>query len=87
MGSLLIADAKKVKKLRMIPDDEWFPTHRDPEVTDRRFWTRLQMDFYSAYIERHFNLFQHSWLDFSTDQLSEAAGVEDFRALFNFSLG
>src|SRR6266540_4904825 len=45
------------------------------------------MDFYVAYIERHFTLFQHSWLDFSTDHLSEAAGVEDFRALFEFLLG
>src|SRR6266498_38075 len=50
----------------MIPVDEWFPTHRDTDVPDRRFWTRLQMDFYSAYIERHFSYFQHSWLDFST---------------------
>src|SRR6266498_3821570 len=42
------------------------------------------MDFYGAYIEQHFGLFQHSWLDFSTDHLSEAAGVEEFRALFDF---
>ena len=26
-------------------------------------------------------------MDFSTDQLSEAAGVEEFRALFNFLPG
>src|SRR5438132_4030402 len=71
----------------MIPVDEWFPAHRDPDVPDMRFWTRLQMDFYSAYIERHFSLFQHSWLDLSTDQLSEAVGVEDFRALFDFLPG
>src|SRR5438128_2376996 len=44
-------------------------------VTDKRFWTRLHMDFYVAYVERDFSLFQHSWLDFSTDQLSEVAGV------------
>jgi len=85
--SLLTADAKKVKKLRMVPVDEWFPAHRGPDVPDRRFWTHLQMDFYSAYIERHFCLFQHSWLEFLTDQLSEATGVEDFRALFDFLPG
>src|SRR5438128_957499 len=45
------------------------------------------MDFYSAYIERHFGLFQHSWLDFSIEQLSEAAGVVDFRSLFDFLPG
>ena len=71
----------------MIPVDEWFPTDRDPDVPDRRFWTRLQMDFYTTYTKRHFGLFQHSWLDFLIDQLSEAAGVEDFRALFDFSPG
>ena len=37
LGSLLIADMKKAKKLRMIPVDEWFSTHRDPDVPDRRF--------------------------------------------------
>jgi len=79
LGSLLIADARKVKKLRMVPVDQWFPEHRDSDVPDRRFWTRLQMDFYSAYVEGNFSLFQHSWLDFLTDQLSDAAGVEDFR--------
>src|SRR5207237_532308 len=87
LGSLLTADARKVKKLRMVPVDQWFPAHIDPDVPDRRFWTRLQMDFYSAYIERHFSLFQHSWLDLSTDQLSEATGVEDFRSLFDFLPG
>ena len=87
LGSLLTADARKVKKLRMVPVEQWFPAHRDPDVPDRRFWTRLQFDFHSAYVERHFSLFQHSWLDFSTDQLSEAAGVEDFRGLFDFLPG
>src|SRR6266508_2573559 len=87
LGSLLTADARKVKKLRMVPLEEWFPAHRDPDVPDRRFWTHLQFDFHSAYIERHFGFFQHSWLDFSTYQLSEAAGVEDFRGLFDFLPG
>jgi len=87
LGSLLTADARKVKKLRMVLADQWFPAHRDPDVPDRRFWTRLQFDFHTAYIERHFSLFQHSWLDFMTDQLSEAAGVEDFRGLFDFLPG
>src|SRR6266498_484885 len=45
------------------------------------------MDFYAAYVERHFTLFQHSWLDFETDHLLEAAGVEDFRALFDILPG
>src|SRR6266498_2642346 len=45
------------------------------------------MDFYGAYIERHFSLLQHSWLDFSIDHLSEAAGVEDFRAIFDYLPG
>src|SRR5438128_7973900 len=67
LGSLLTADARKVKKLRMVPVEQWFPAHRDPDVPNRRFWTRLQFDFYSAYVERHFILFQHSWLDFTTD--------------------
>jgi len=71
----------------MVPVDQWFPEHRDPDVPDRRFWTRLQMEFYSAYVEGNFRLFQHSWLDLSTDQLSDAAGVEDFRALFDFLPG
>ena len=83
----MIADVKKVKKLRMVPIDEWFPAQRDTDVPDRRFWTRLQMDFYSAYIERYFGIFQDSWLDLSIDQLSEAAGVEDFWALFDFLPG
>ena len=87
LGSLLTTDVKKVKKLRMVPVDEWYPTQRDRYVPDQRFWTRLQMDFYGAYIERHFGLFQHSWLDFSTDHLSEVAGVEEFRALFDFLPG
>src|SRR6266540_2175963 len=87
LGSLLTTDARKVKRLRMVPVEQWFPAHRDPDVPDRRFWTRLQFDFYSAYVERHFSLFQHSWLDFMTDQLSEAAGVEDFRGLFDFLPG
>src|SRR6266542_5126232 len=87
LGSLLTADARKVKKLRMVPLEEWFPAHRDPDVPDRRFWTHLQFEFHSAYVESHFSLFQHSWLDFSTDQLSEAAGVEDFRGLFDFLPG
>src|SRR6266540_4292439 len=87
LGSILTADTRKVKKLRMVPVDQWFPEHRDPDVPDRQFWTRLQFDFHSAYVERHFNLFQHSWLDFSTDQLSEAAGVKDFRGLFDFLPG
>src|SRR6266540_6587687 len=87
LRSLLTADARKVKKLRMVPVDQWFPAHRDPDVPDRRFWTRLQMDFHSAYVEGNFRLFQHSWLDFSTDQLSDAAGVEDFRVLFDFLPG
>ena len=78
---------KKVKKLRTVLVDEWYPAQRDRDVPDRRFWTHLQMDFYGAYIERHFSLFQHSWLDFSIDHLSEAAGVEKFRALFDFLPG
>src|SRR6266540_1427673 len=45
------------------------------------------MDFYTAYIERHFTLFQHSWLNFETDHLSEAARVEDFSSLFDFLPG
>src|SRR5213596_340696 len=45
------------------------------------------MEFYSAYVEGNFRLFQHSWLDLSTDQLSDTAGVEDFRALFDFLPG
>jgi len=71
----------------MVPVELWFPEHSDPDVPDRRFWTRLQMEFYSAYVEGNFRLFPHSWLDFSTDQLSDAAGVEDFRALFDFLPG
>ena len=63
------------------------PIHRDGDVPDQRFWTILQLDFYAAYVERHFTLFPYSWLDFSTDHLTEAAGVEDFRALFVFLLG
>ena len=57
MGSLLTADAKKVKKLRMVPVDQWFPTLRDGAVPDQRFRMRFQLDFYAAYVERHFALF------------------------------
>ena len=52
LDSLLVADAKKVKKLRMVPFEEWYPTHRDTDVPDQRFWTRLQLDFYVAFVER-----------------------------------
>src|SRR5436190_6125046 len=87
LDSLLVANAKKVKRLRMVPFEEWYPTHRDKDVPDQIFWNRLQLDFYAAYVERHFALFCHTWLDFETDHLLEAAGVEDFRALFDFIPG
>ena len=34
LGSLLTSDAKKVKKLRMVPVDEWYLAQRDRDVPD-----------------------------------------------------
>ena len=37
LDSLLLANAKKVKRIRMVSIDDWFPLHRDSVVPDQRF--------------------------------------------------
>jgi hypothetical protein len=37
-----------MRKLRCVPEDEWFPRGR--EECDPRFWTILQENFYASYV-------------------------------------
>ena len=42
------ATARKVKELRMVDFEVWFPAERDPRASEG-FYTLLQEDFYTAY--------------------------------------
>jgi len=40
----------KVKKIRYVAEEQWFPEEREPNV-DHRFFTVWQESFYYAYID------------------------------------
>jgi hypothetical protein len=53
----------KIRKLRSVPKDQWFPRAR--EECDPRFWTILQESIYASYTHRMSQLSQHRMLQFT----------------------
>jgi hypothetical protein len=54
----------KIRRLRSVPEDQWFPRAR--EECDPRFWMILQESFYASYTHRGSQLSQHRMLQFTT---------------------
>jgi hypothetical protein len=50
----------KIRRLRSVPEDEWFPCGR--EDCDPHFWTILQESFYTSYVRKGSQLSQHRML-------------------------
>ncbi|CAO2192892.1 unnamed protein product [Urochloa humidicola] len=63
--------AKKVRSMRDVPVQKWFPDERD-EFVNPRFWTILQESFHVSYMRRGVKLFDHRMLNW--DALARAAG-------------
>ena len=76
--------ARKVKKLRFVPLEEWFKEPRD-ERAGKEFYTLLQAAFFRAYEARGIQLSRHNVLDFR--KLSVAAGGARIEPHFTYLRG
>jgi hypothetical protein len=73
----------KIRRLRSVPEDQWFPRGR--EECDPRFWTILQESFYASYTHRGSQLSQHRMLQFPA--LRAAAAGEAILPFFDYQWG
>jgi hypothetical protein len=82
-GDLWNLPGPKIRHLRSVPEDQWFP--RGHEECDPRFWTILQESFYASYIHRGSQLSQHRMLQFTS--LRAAAVGEPILPFFDYQRG
>jgi hypothetical protein len=73
----------KIRRLRSVPEDQWFPRAR--EECDPRFWTILQEIFYTSYTHIGSQLSQHHMLQFIA--LRAAAAREAILPFFDYQRG
>lgn len=70
----------RIKRLRFVPVEEWFPEVRE-EGIDPRFWTVVQESFYRSFGRKSVQLSQHRTLRW--EYLQSAAGGADVRRHFD----
>jgi hypothetical protein len=71
-------NVKKMMKLRLVPEEEWFPQQRhERRFTGDRFWTVVQKDLYLALKKR---VSEMRWIDWASVDRSTGTDVRRYFA-------